>query len=122
MKEVKVKEKRKILIKNNKGFAITEILILSTVITGILLFMYSQFKNINRSYQTSFIYDTVEGMYLANNDIHETSSEEDEESNDDLSNTVFSSKIMHSLFNKTLTDSNKSDKNEKSLNEFISKI
>ena len=55
------------MIKNNKGFAITEVLILSTVIIGILIFMYSQFKNINRSYQYSFKYDTVEGMYLANN-------------------------------------------------------
>ena len=58
------------MIKNNKGFAITEVLILSTVIIGILIFMYSQFKNINRSYQYSFKYDTVEGMYLANNIIN----------------------------------------------------
>jgi len=58
------------MIKNNKGFAITEVLILSTVIIGVLIFMYSQFKNINRSYQISFKYDTVEGMYLANNIIN----------------------------------------------------
>jgi len=55
------------MTKNNKGFAITEVLILSTVIIGILVFMYSQFKNINRGYQYSFKYDTPEGMYLANN-------------------------------------------------------
>ena len=55
------------MIKNNKGFVITEVLILSTVIMGILIFMYSQFKNINRGYQYSFKYDTPEGMYLANN-------------------------------------------------------
>lgn len=55
------------MIKNNKGFVLTEVLILSTVIIGVLIFMYSQFKNINRSYQYSFKYDTVEGMYLANN-------------------------------------------------------
>ena len=55
------------MIKNNKGFVITEVLILSIVIIGVLVFMYSQFKNINRSYQYSFKYDTVEGMYLANN-------------------------------------------------------
>lgn len=53
--------------KNNKGFVVTEVLILSTIIIGVLIFMYSQFKNINRSYQYSFKYDTVEGMYLANN-------------------------------------------------------
>ena len=55
------------MIKDNKGFVITEVLILSTVIIGVLIFMYSQFKNVNRSYQYSFKYDTVEGMYLANN-------------------------------------------------------
>lgn len=52
---------------NNKGFALTEVLILSSVVIGVLTFMYIQFKNINRSYQKSFNYDTVEGMYLANN-------------------------------------------------------
>ena len=55
------------MIKNNKGFALTEILILSAVVIGVLTFMYIQFKNINRSYQYSFKYDTVEGMFLANN-------------------------------------------------------
>lgn len=58
------------MIKNNKGFAITEVLIISTVLIGVLIFMYSQFKNINRSYQYSFKYDTVQGMYLANNIIN----------------------------------------------------
>ena len=53
--------------KNNKGFVITEVLILSTVILGILIFMYVQFKNINRSYQYSFRYDTVQDLYLTNN-------------------------------------------------------
>lgn len=57
-------------MKNNKGFALTEILILSAVVIGVLTFMYIQFKNINRSYQYSFKYDTVEGMYLANNIIN----------------------------------------------------
>ena len=52
---------------NNKGFVITEVLILSTVILGVLTLMYIQFKSVNRSYQYSFKYDTVEGLYLANN-------------------------------------------------------
>lgn len=52
---------------NNKGFVITEVLILSTVIMGVLTLMYVQFKSVNRSYQYSFKYDTVEGLYLANN-------------------------------------------------------
>lgn len=55
------------MIKNNKGFVVTEVLILSTVIIGVLTFMYVQFKNINRSYQYSFKYDTVPSLYLTNN-------------------------------------------------------
>jgi len=58
------------MIKNNKGFVITEILIISTVVIGVLIFVYAQFKNINRSYQYSFKYDTVQGMYLTNNIIN----------------------------------------------------
>lgn len=55
------------MIKNQKGFVITEVLILSTVIMGVLVFMYAQFKSINRNYQYSFKYDTPEAMFLANN-------------------------------------------------------
>jgi len=55
---------------DNKGFVLTEVLIVSTVIISILTFMYIQFKNVNRSYQNSFSYDTVEGLYLANNIIN----------------------------------------------------
>ena len=58
------------MIKNNKGFVITEVLILSTVIMGVLVFMYTQFKAINRGYQYSFKYDTPQGLYLANNIIN----------------------------------------------------
>lgn len=53
--------------KNKKGFVITEVLIISTVVMGLLIFMYAQFKNINRNYQYSFKYDTVQSMYLTNN-------------------------------------------------------
>lgn len=55
------------MIKNNKGFVLTEVMILSTVVIGLLVFIFIQFKNINRSYQYSFKYDTVQDMYLANN-------------------------------------------------------
>lgn len=55
------------MIKNEKGFALTEVLILSAVVIGVLTFMFIQFKSINRSYQRSFKYDTPEGLYLANN-------------------------------------------------------
>lgn len=56
--------------KSNKGFVITEVLIISTIIMGILIFVYVQFKNINRNYQRSFVYDTVSGMYAAHDFIN----------------------------------------------------
>lgn len=55
------------MVKNNKGFVITEVLIISTVVIGILIFMYAQFKKLNRGYQYSFKYDTVQSLYLTNN-------------------------------------------------------
>lgn len=73
--------------KNNKGFVVTEVLILSTVIIGVLIFMYSQFKNINRSYQYSFKYDTVPGMYLANNIVNYISENTYDQLVEQLSNT-----------------------------------
>ena len=57
-------------MKSNRGFAITEVLVFSTVIIGVLVFMFAQFKNISRGFQYSFKYDTPEGMYLANNVIN----------------------------------------------------
>ena len=63
------------MIKNEKGFALTEILILSAVVIGVLTFMFVQFKTINRSYQKSFKYDTPEGLYLANNILNYISSD-----------------------------------------------
>lgn len=58
------------MTKNNKGFVLTELLIISTVVMGVLIYMFVEFKNINRNYQYSFKYDTIEGMYLANNIIN----------------------------------------------------
>lgn len=52
--------------KNNQGFMLIEALIMSVVIIGVLIFMYVQFQNISRSYDKSFHYNTVSGLYIAN--------------------------------------------------------
>ena len=52
--------------KNNQGFMLVEALVMSIVIIGVLVFMYVQFQNISRSYDKSFHYNTVTGLYLTN--------------------------------------------------------
>lgn len=53
--------------KNNKGFMLTETLIVATLLITVLLFMYIQFKNVMRSYEQSFKYNTISDLYALNN-------------------------------------------------------
>lgn len=50
---------------DNQGFMLIETLICATFIVGILIFVYIQFTNINRSYEDSFTYNTINDLYLA---------------------------------------------------------
>ncbi|MEG2311383.1 MAG: type II secretion system protein, partial [Bacilli bacterium] len=52
---------------NNRGFMLIETLICSTFIVGILIVLYTQFERINKSYEDSFKYNTVNNLYLVNN-------------------------------------------------------
>lgn len=52
---------------NNKGFMLTEILVTSTLVCTVLIFLYSQFYNIKKGYDISFKYNTVNGLYAASN-------------------------------------------------------
>ena len=47
----------------NKGFMLIETLIASTIILGALIFLFIQFSTIKRSYENSFRYNTVPGLY-----------------------------------------------------------
>lgn len=49
----------------NKGFMLLETLIASTVILGALIFLYAQFSAIKRTFNTSFKYNTIPGLYEA---------------------------------------------------------
>lgn len=48
---------------SNRGFMLLETLIVSTVILGTLIFLYTQFTGIKTSYDISFKYNTIPGLY-----------------------------------------------------------
>lgn len=48
---------------NSKGFMLAETLIVSVFVAGVLIFLYIQFFNLNNSYDESYMYNTVEGLY-----------------------------------------------------------
>lgn len=50
---------------NKKGFMLLETLVASTFILGVLIFLYIQFANLQRAYNTSFKYNTIPGLYNA---------------------------------------------------------
>ena len=52
---------------NNRGFMLTETLIVSTFLVTTLLFIYIQFNNITKTYEKSFKYNTVNSLYSLNN-------------------------------------------------------
>lgn len=49
--------------KNQKGFALAETLIVSTVVAGILVYLFVQFSALKRSYNNSFNYNSVDDLY-----------------------------------------------------------
>ncbi|MBE6160043.1 MAG: hypothetical protein E7157_03230 [Lactobacillales bacterium] len=51
--------------KRNKGFMLIETLVVSTFIITVLIYLYIQFVNLKKSYDTSFSYDTIPGLYSA---------------------------------------------------------
>lgn len=51
--------------KRNKGFMLIETLVVSTFIITVLIYLYVQFTNLKKSYDVSFRYDTISGLYGA---------------------------------------------------------
>lgn len=51
---------------NQKGFMLAEAFIVSTVVLGVLVFMFIQIRTIITGFDRSFSYDTVPGIYIAN--------------------------------------------------------
>lgn len=52
--------------KNNRGFMLAEVFIISSFVLGILVYMFVQINSIMRNYNRSFSYDTVSGLYITN--------------------------------------------------------
>lgn len=51
----------------NKGFALAETLIVTTFVSGVLIFLFIQFTTLSNKYEESYKYNTVEGLYSARN-------------------------------------------------------
>ena len=49
--------------KKSKGFMLLETLVVSTFIISTLIYLYIQFINLKKSYDISFRYDTIPGLY-----------------------------------------------------------
>lgn len=52
---------------SNKGFVLVEVLIVTTFVSGILIFLFVQFSNLSKIYNDSYKYNTVEGLYSLDN-------------------------------------------------------
>ena len=52
---------------NQKGFMLTETLIVSTLVIGVLLFLFIQFRGINQSYNTVINYNSADALLAAEN-------------------------------------------------------
>lgn len=52
--------------KNNKGFLLAEVFIVSSFVLGVLVYMFIQINSIMKNYNRSFSYDTIQGLYTAN--------------------------------------------------------
>ena len=51
---------------NNKGFLLAESLVVSTFVLTVLILLFVQFKTLFSSYEDSYDYNTVEGIYNLN--------------------------------------------------------
>ena len=54
-------------MKKNKGFMLAETLIVTTFVSGILVFLFIQFSSLSSSYDDSYKYNTVENLYSLKN-------------------------------------------------------
>lgn len=53
--------------KNEKGFTLLETLIVSTVVVGTLIYLFTQISNVKTNYDISFRYNTIPGLFSAKN-------------------------------------------------------
>lgn len=51
------------MIKNKKGFALVETLVVSLVVANILIYIFVQFTNLKNNYDESFRYNDIDNLY-----------------------------------------------------------
>lgn len=51
------------MIKNKKGFALVETLVVSLVVATILIYIFVQFTNLKNNYDESFRYNDIDNLY-----------------------------------------------------------
>lgn len=51
---------------NQKGFMLVEAFIVSTIVLGVLVFMFVQIRTVINGFDRSFAYNTVPGIYITN--------------------------------------------------------
>lgn len=54
-------------MKNKKGFTLVEVLVVSIFIITTLVFLFTQFINLKKSYDNILVYNTVDGLYGTKN-------------------------------------------------------
>ena len=52
---------------NNRGFLLTELLVTATLVGTVLIFLYTQFYSVKRSYENSFKYNNINDLYAVDN-------------------------------------------------------
>ena len=86
------------------GFMLAEVLIVSTLLIGVMVFMYTQIRTLTLNYTRSFNYNTVDGLYGARV-IKDFLMNENTYKNFDSTTFVESNKInREDLFNALVTE------------------
>ena len=91
---------------SNKGFMLTETLLVSAFVIGVMTFIISQFSALKRSYDNNFNYNTVNGLYNIKS-IHEFNIKYGDYTS--LKNTLENSSVGYitNMCNETRTNCNK---------------
>lgn len=72
--------------KNDRGFLLAEVFIVSSFVLGVLVYMFIQINSIMKNYNRSFSYDTVQGLYITNEVMNYVKTTEDPNKIEDACN------------------------------------
>lgn len=52
---------------SNRGFMLAETLVVTTFVSGVLIFLFIQFTNLSKNYNESYMYNTIDDLYSLRN-------------------------------------------------------